>query len=172
MIDVLIVIGIEIGIIVFVVWIVWAAAVGAPWVPTPRSKVRRMLEFAEVNKGDLLYDLGSGDGRIVVMAAQEFGAKSIGIEVDPVRVLWSRFVIWRRRLQHRAEIIRRNLFSADLSDATVVTLYQGHNVNKRIRDKLDSCLKPGTRVVSYRFLMTGWTPAKTDEDSSIYLYVV
>jgi hypothetical protein len=172
MIEILAIIGIEIGVIAFVIWIVWPVLLGAPWVPTPRGKVKKMLQFAEVDERDILYDLGSGDGRIVIMAAKEFGARSIGIEVDPLRVLWSRFGIWRRRLKHNAEIVRCNLFNADLSDATVVTLYQGHNVNKRIRAKLDSSLRPGTRVVSYRFLMTGWTPSKTDEDSSIYLYVV
>jgi len=76
---------VEIVIIVFLIWMVWSVVVGAPWLPTPKSKVRAMLEFANVGEGDTLYDLGSGDGRILIMAAKEFGAKAVGIEADPLR---------------------------------------------------------------------------------------
>jgi hypothetical protein len=155
-----------------VIWIAWSAAIGAPWVPTPKSKVRKMLDFAEVSREDTLYDMGSGDGRIVIMAAEKFGAKSIGIEADPFRAAWSRFSIWRRKLQGKAIIIRQNFFQTTLADATVVTLYQGYEINKKIREKLSRELKPGTRVVSYRFVLDGWTPRKVDKESSLYLYVV
>ena len=131
-----------------------------------------MLEFAEVTSDDILYDLGSGDGRIVVMAGKEFGATSIGIEVDPLRLMWSRLSIRRHRLRKRVQVIRANFFKVSLEDATVVTLYQGHEINKKIRDKLASELRQGTRVVSYRFILDGWTPAKTYEEESIYLYIV
>ncbi|NHJ14783.1 MAG: SAM-dependent methyltransferase [Candidatus Thorarchaeota archaeon] len=131
-----------------------------------------MLEFAGVGKEDLLYDMGSGDGRIVIMAAEEFGAKSVGIEADPFRAAWSRFSIWKRKLQGKAKIIRQNFFKTTLEDATVVTLYQGYEINKKIREKLSSELKPGTRVVSYRFVLDGWVPRKVDKEASLYLYVV
>lgn len=131
-----------------------------------------MLEFAGVNSGDILYDLGSGDGRIIVMAAKEFGAKSIGIEVDPLRLLWSRLSIRRHNLSEKVNVVRANFFKESVEEATVVTLYQGHEINKKIRDKLAGELKTGTRVVSYRFILDGWTPAKTNEEESIYLYVV
>ncbi|UCE10880.1 MAG: SAM-dependent methyltransferase [Candidatus Thorarchaeota archaeon] len=130
-----------------------------------------MLEIAGVNQNDIVYDLGSGDGRIVVMAAKEFGARSIGIEADPFRARWSRFAIRRSRVEERARVIGGNFFDISLSDATVVTLYGGYKINMRIGEKLASELRAGTRVVSYRFFIEGWTPAKTDEDSSIYLYV-
>jgi precorrin-6B methylase 2 len=168
---VLIVLLLEMATIVAVVWVVWSATIGAPWLPTPKSSVRRMLEIAEVNSDDVLYDLGSGDGRIIVMAAEEFGAKSIGIEADPLRVFWARRKIKKRGLQDRTEVIRGNFFKTDLSDATVVTLYLGHKVNMKIREKLAEDLKPGTRVVSYRFLVSGWTPVLTSDDPSVYLYV-
>ena len=124
------------------------------------------------DKKDILYDLGSGDGRIIVMAAKEFGAKSIGIEVDPLRMLLSRIAIKRYKLEQKVKVIRANFFNVSLEDASVVTLYQGHEINKKIRAKLASELRSGTRVVSYRFILDGWTPTKTNDDESIYLYVV
>ncbi len=172
MVDWVLILAIEICIVIFVSWIAWSGIVGAPWVPTPKKRVRSMLEFAEVTSDDILYDLGSGDGRIVVMAGKEFGATSIGIEVDPLRLMWSRLSIRRHRLRKRVQVIRANFFKVSLKDATVVTLYQGHEINKKIRDKLASELRPGTRVVSYRFILDGWTPAKTYEEESIYLYIV
>jgi methylase of polypeptide subunit release factors len=141
-------------------------------VTTPKRRVRSMLEFAGVNQDDKVYDLGSGDGRIIVMAAKEFGAQSIGIEVDPVRILWSKLSIKRNKLGNRVKVIRGNFFNVGLEDATVVTLYQGYEINKKIREKLSSELKPGTRVVSYRFILEGWNPSKTSEETSIYLYIV
>jgi ribosomal protein L11 methylase PrmA len=162
---------IEICIIAFVIWIAWSSAIGAPWIPTPKNKVRAMLNLAKVNKNDILYDLGSGDGRIIIMAAKDFGAQSIGIEMDPIRLLWSRLSIKWNNVNEKVRIIRANFFDVNLQDATVVTLYQGYKINKRIREKLAKELKNGTRVVSYRFVLDGWTPMKTSDDGSIYLYI-
>jgi ribosomal protein L11 methylase PrmA len=162
---------IELCVIAFVTWIAWSAAFGAPWIPTPKNKVKAMLKLANVNKNDILYDLGSGDGRIVIMAAKEFGAQSIGIEMDPIRLLWSRLSIKWNNVNEKVRIIRANFFDVNLQDATVVTLYQGYKINKRIRVKLAKELKNGTRVVSYRFVLDGWTPTKTSDDESIYLYI-
>jgi hypothetical protein len=171
-IDWVLILAIEICIVIFVTWIAWSGVVGAPWLPTPNKRVRSMLEFAEVKSDDILYDLGSGDGRIIVMAGKEFGAKSIGIEIDPLRLMWSRFKIWRHKLKDRVRVIRGNFFNVSVEKATVVSLYQGYVINKKIRDKLDKELKPGTRVVSYRFILDGWTPTKIDDERSIYLYIV
>jgi precorrin-6B methylase 2 len=170
--ELILILAIEVCIIVFVVWIAWSGVVGAPWLPTPKNKVRDMLEFAEVNEEDTLYDLGSGDGRIIVMAAKEFGARSIGIEIDPLRLLLSHLSIRRHKLRERAQVMRANFFKVQLEKATVVTLYQGHKINKKIRDKLADELKAGTRVVSYRFVIDGWEPLKTNDEESIYLYVL
>lgn len=168
----IILIVVEFCILIFGIWIAWSAIVGAPWLPTPKKRVRFMLEIADVVEDDVVYDLGSGDGRIVVMAAKEFGAQSVGIEIDPIRLLWSRFAVRRHKLRSRAKVVRGNFFEMDLSEATVVTLYQGHEINKKIRDKLAQDLRPGTRVVSYRFILDGWTPIQINEESSTYLYVV
>ncbi|MFW9958014.1 MAG: SAM-dependent methyltransferase [Candidatus Odinarchaeota archaeon] len=172
MIDLLFVLLIEASVIILVVWITWSAIVGAPWLPTPKSRVRSMLEFAGVNQNDRVYDLGSGDGRIIVMAAKEFGAQSTGIEVDPLRILWTKLAIRRNKLGNKVNVIRGNFFNINIMDATVVTLYQGHEINKKIRDKLSVELRHGTRVVSYRFILEGWSPVKTSEEKSVYLYIV
>ncbi len=162
---------IELVIVGFVVWIAWSGIIGAPWLPTPIKKARNMLELAEVGEDDIVYDIGSGDGRIIIMAAREFGAKSFGIEMDPLRVLWSRLAIkWRRLAQ--VKVLRENFFKSNIEDATVVTVYQGVGVNKKLREKFSRELKPGTRVVSYRFRFQGWTPVKTNEEASSYLYVI
>ncbi|MHA2024464.1 MAG: SAM-dependent methyltransferase [Candidatus Thorarchaeota archaeon] len=172
MVDWILILAIEICIVIFVTWIAWSGVVGAPWLPTPKKRVRSMLEIAELSSEDTLYDLGSGDGRILVLAAKEFGAQSIGIEIDPLRIMWSRFSIRRNNVSKKARVIRGNFFNISVSNATVVSLYQGYVINKKIRDKLVEELKPGTRVVSYRFILDGWTPVKTNEEESIYLYIV
>ncbi len=172
MVDWVLILAIEICVVIFVVWIAWSGIVGAPWLPTPKKRVRSMLEFAGVSSDDLLYDLGSGDGRIIVMAAKEFGAHSIGIEVDPLRLLWSQLSIRRHKLSQKVQVVRANFFKVSVEDATVVTLYQGHEINKKIREKLANELKTGSRVVSYRFILDGWIPTKSNEEESIYLYVV
>jgi predicted RNA methylase len=155
-----------------VVWIAWSGIIGAPWLPTPRKKARIMLELAEVSPQDIVYDIGSGDGRIITMAAEEFGAKSVGIEMDPLRVLWSRLAIRRLGLSRMSKVLRENFFKSNIEDATVVTVYQGVGVNKKLKEKFSRELRPGTRVVSYRFRFKGWTPVKTNEDASSYLYIV
>ena len=172
MVDWILILVVEICILIFMIWIAWTGFVGAPWVPTPKKRVRAMLEFAKVSGEDTVYDLGSGDGRIVIMAGKEFGATSIGIELDPLRLLWSRLSIRRHRLRQKVRVIRANFFKVNLEDATVVTIYGGYEINKKIRDKLTSELKPGSRVISYRFILDGWTPTKTKEDESIYLYII
>jgi cyclopropane fatty-acyl-phospholipid synthase-like methyltransferase len=128
------------------------------------------LEIADVKEDDVLYDLGSGDGRIIIEAADKYNAKAIGIEADPLRVLWSRARIGSRKMQDRVSVIWGNFFTSDLSEATVVTIYQGQDINKRLVKKLERELKPGTRVVSYSFSFYGWTPIKEEQISPIYLY--
>ena len=153
-------------------WIAYPIFYGAPWIPTPRKKVHNMLELAEVNNEDVVYDLGSGDGRIIIMAAEVFGARSVGIEIDFIRVLLSRFAIRRNGLSHLVNVIRGNFFKVDFSEATVVTIYQGIEVNNKLREKLLHELKPGTRIVSHTFIFKDWTPIKANEETENYLYIV
>lgn len=160
-------------IIIFGLSLLWPVIVkGAPWTPTPREIVRKMLELANVTQDDTVVDLGSGDGRIIIMAAKEFSAEAIGIEVDPFRIMWSRRNVQRSGVQEKVKVIKGNFFDLDLSGATVVTVFQRIGTNNRLKAKLTSELNPGTRIVSYIHLFEGWSPVKVIEDSKIYLYIV
>ena len=166
------IIVVEVVVITFLIWAVWSAVLGAPWVPTSKSKVRAMLEFANVGEKDTLYDLGSGDGRILIMAAKDFGAKAIGIEADPIRSVWSKLMIRRHKLKDQIQVLRGNFFNFDIGDATVVTLYLGVGANNKLREKLAEELKPGTRIVSHHFLLNDWDIVERDEKADLNLYVI
>ncbi|MHA2405580.1 MAG: SAM-dependent methyltransferase, partial [Candidatus Hermodarchaeia archaeon] len=125
---------------------VWPSVIGAPWVPVSKKTSQSMLELAQVTSKDKVVDFGSGDGRIIIMAAEKFGAQAVGIEADPFRVLWSRMVIRRRGLGKLVDVIWGNFFSQTVSEASVVTVYQGQEINKRLKEKFTTELKPGTRV--------------------------
>jgi len=143
---------------------------GAPWVPTSRELVSKILSMSELKPTELLYDLGSGDGRIVVAAAKDFGARSVGIEIDPFRVLYSRLKIFQLRLKN-AKIVRSNFFDVDLRDADVVVLFLLQDTNDKLQRKLERELsKPNCRVVSLVFHFKGWEVIRADEEEMIYIY--
>ena len=135
----------------------------APFVPTPEEVVARMLELAEITPGDVLYDLGSGDGRIVIAAAKRYGIKAVGFEINPALVEESRGTIKQEGLENLVEIREQDIRSVDLSPASVVTMYLYPSANLRLRRAIRSQLKPGSRVVSHQFAMGDWTPAKTEQ---------
>ena len=151
---------------------VLASLYGAPWLPTPKDSVERMLELARVKKGEVVYDLGSGFGRISIAAARNFGARSVGIEIDPIKVWASRLVIFFLGLSDRVKIIRGNFFKTDLSRADVVTCFLLHPTNKKLMSKLESELKPGTRIVSHSFTFPGWQMVKKDSKKPLFLYIM
>jgi precorrin-6B methylase 2 len=134
-----------------------------PYVPTPDAVVAEMLRIANVTKDDVLYDLGSGDGRIVITAAEKFGTRGIGIDINPVRVKEANENAARAKVTDRVKFVEQDLFETDIREATVVTLYLLPEINMRLRPKLWKELKPGTRVVSHSFDMGDWTPDKTVE---------
>jgi predicted RNA methylase len=155
----------------FIVWIMWSAVIGAGFEPTSKRLVSKMLEMAEIDSKDILYDLGSGDGRIVSEAANKYNARAVGIEADPIRVLWSRLFLFFSR-QKRSKIIWGNIFKENISEATIVTLFLGHNANQKLKTKLLNELKLGTPVVSYVWTFEGWKPVKVNTKDRIYLYVI
>jgi ubiquinone/menaquinone biosynthesis C-methylase UbiE len=134
-----------------------------PYVPTPPEVVDEMLKLAQVTKDDYVIDLGSGDGRIVIAAAQKFGAHGMGIDLNPERIAEARENAKKAGVTDLVEFKEGDLFKADLSKATVITMYLLTSVNMRIRDKLLTELKPGTRLVSHAFDMGEWKPEKTSE---------
>lgn len=134
----------------------------APYVPTPQEVVDRMLELAEVRSGDVVYDLGSGDGRIVIAAARRYGVKAVGFEIDPALVKLSRSNVRAAGLEHLVEIREVDLQQADLSGASVLTLYLYPEANLRLRGPVMRQLKPGSRVVSHQFSMGNWKPDRIE----------
>ena len=132
------------------------------YVPTPQPVVEAMLELAQVKRTDVVYDLGSGDGRLVITAAKKYGASGVGIEIDPALVKQARANAAAAGVSSRVRFVTRDLFTADLSKASVVTLYLLQSINERLRPKLVRELKPGTRIVSHVFNMgPEWPPEKT-----------
>ncbi len=145
-----------------------------PYVPTPQTVVDRMLTIANVNKNDVLYDLGSGDGRIIITAAQKYGTRGVGIDINPERIEDANNNARQARATDLIEFRQQDLFQTDLSEATVVTLYLLPKVNLRLRPKLLKELKPGTRIVSHAFNMGDWQPERVEkvDGSTIYYWVV
>jgi Mycolic acid cyclopropane synthetase len=150
-----------------------------PYVPTPQEVVERMLELAGVKKGDVVYDLGSGDGRIVVTAAKKYGVKAIGFEIDPERIKESKENIKKAGVGNLVEIRQQDIRTVDLSQASVLTMYLLPEVNLMIRPNIWKQMKPGSRVVSHDFDMGDWKPLKTENikdssswDHTLYLWHV
>jgi SAM-dependent methyltransferase len=134
-----------------------------PFVPTPIEVVDRMLEFGAVKKGDVVYDVGSGDGRIVIQAAKKYGARGVGIEMNPRLVDLARQEAKKERVDHLVEFRQGDALKADLSSATVVTLYMLPSFNQRLKPILERQLKPGARVVAHDYPIEGWEPIKWEE---------
>jgi precorrin-6B methylase 2 len=132
-----------------------------PYVPTDDKVVAVMLEMGKVKKGDILYDLGSGDGRIPITAAKRFGTRGTGVEIDPVRVAEAKENARKAGVADKVRFIEGDIFEADIKDATVVMLYLLPDVNLKLRPKLLADLKPGTRIVSHNYDMGDWKPEKT-----------
>ena len=149
----------------------------APSIPTPATVVDRMLEAGHVKASDVVYDLGSGDGRIVIAAAQKYGARAVGVEMLPDLCRQAQARIRELGLQDRASIVEGNVFHIDFSPATVVTMYFMTDSNERLRPNLEKYLKAGTRVVSNQFPIKGWKPVSVEHvkagmDYTIYVYEV
>jgi SAM-dependent methyltransferase len=145
------------------------------FVPTWQEIADQMLAMARVTPRDVVYDLGSGDGRIVILAAQKFGARAVGIELDPKLVDISRQVAREGEVEDRVTFIEGDLFAADISAATVVTLYLSPTVNRRLEPKLRRELKLGTRIVSHQFDMGDWAPdatATAADGTQLFLWTI
>jgi SAM-dependent methyltransferase len=145
-----------------------------PYVPTPPQVVEGMLKLGEVTSADVVYDLGCGDGRIVVMAAQKFGARGAGIDINPVRIKEAEENARQAGVEKRVRFIEKNLFEADVREATLVTLYLLPGVNRRLRPILLRQLKTGSRIVSHAFDMEDWQPDKkvSIDGRTAYLWMV
>ena len=135
----------------------------APFVASPLPVIRRMLVLAELKPGEILYDLGAGDGRAVIMAAQEFGARAVGVELREDLAKKALQTVYQLGLQDRVTILHSNLFDVDISPADVVFLYLTTSANEKVKPKLEAELKPGARVISHDYEIVGWKPLKVEE---------
>ena len=150
----------------------------APYVPTPQEVVERMLDLAKVTKDDFVVDLGCGDGRIVVTAAKKYGARGLGVDIDPVRIEEANANAKAAGVTGLVEFKLQDALKTDVSRATVVTTYLLSQSNLKVRPLITKQLKPGSRIVTHSFSMGDWTPEKTDtfRDNSgrsrtVYLYL-
>jgi cyclopropane fatty-acyl-phospholipid synthase-like methyltransferase len=131
----------------------------APFVQTPLEVAKKMLDLSQIRTGEVLYDLGCGDGRLIILAAKEIGAKATGVELREDLIERARTEIKRLNLEDKVSVIQGNFFDVAISDADVVTLYLTSSANERLRPKLEAELKPGARVVSHDFKVPGWKPS-------------
>jgi len=144
------------------------------YVPTPQEVVDGMLKLAKVGKNDVVYDLGCGDGRIVITAARQFGARAVGIDIDVIRIREATANVQQAGVGDRVKLIEGDLFETDISEATVVTIYLLSRLNLKLRPKLLKELRPGARVVSHAFDMDDWKPQRTElvGSSTIHLWTI
>lgn len=145
---------------------------GSPWVPTPRGRARRMMEFVEFRPGETLLDLGSGDGAILLCAVEEFGAhRAMGYEINPVLVFMARWRAKVRRSRGRVQTYRKNIFTTRLPDVNVVATFLIPSTMKRLRKKFATELHPDTRIISRGFAIPGVTPMRKKEGPEEWMYL-
>ena len=146
-----------------------------PWVPSPDEVIETMLRLAKVNSRDVVYDLGCGDGRIVIAAAQHFGARAVGIDIEPVRVAEARAAAKAAGVSERVRFVEQDFHQTDLTPATVIALYLYTREMTKLKPRILAQLKPGSRVVAYQFNGMGdWKPKKVNRRNQypIYLWIV
>ena len=158
-----------IGFLVFI-FLTWSIIKGAPWSPTPDEDMEIMFTLTKLQPDELVYDLGCGDGRVLIKAAKQYNARAIGIEIDPIRFLWCKFRIRMLDLNERVQVIRGDFFSKDLSDADVVFCYLLQDTNNKLQEKLITELKPDARIVSKKFIFTDLTLVASADEQEIYTY--
>jgi len=156
--------------IIYGLWFIIPVLSGLPWLPTTPGRVRRALELARVQPGELVYDLGSGDGRVLITAARDFGARAVGIEISPLHCLVSRFLALANGLNQRVSVRLGDFYSADLRDADVVFAFMTSRQALRLQPTLPARLKPGARLVTISFDFDGWLPTSIDRENLIFLY--
>jgi hypothetical protein len=156
---------------VYLLWKYWALIIGAGYDPTPKDQVNRLLGLAGTGENDTVYDLGCGDGRLVIAAVRDFGARAaVGIEADPIRYLISRFNVRRAGFQDKIKILFGNFFSKPIHEATIVTLFLYQPVNNKLKTKFRRELEKGTRIVSYMWKIDDWEEKGTLSGEGLFLY--
>lgn len=143
---------------------------GSPWHPLLPGSIREILEFSEIQPGEKIYDLGSGDGRVLIHAARHFGAVGVGLEIDPLKVWVSRKLARWAEVSDRVKIERKNFNDFDFRDADIIYVYLTHQALDHLIPKILPYLKPSTRIVSYRFCLRNMQPCKINTKQNIFMY--
>jgi cyclopropane fatty-acyl-phospholipid synthase-like methyltransferase len=143
---------------------------GAPWHPTSRKDIIRALELCEAKPGQILYDLGSGDGRVLKIAAKNFGMEAVGLEIDPLKVWLAKLFLPKEKYATRIKILRKNIFDFDLGQADIIFIYMTHQALDRLFPKIVETLKPTAKIACYRFCLRGAQPEKVTADKKIFIY--
>jgi SAM-dependent methyltransferase len=158
--------------VLYIIWKYWALLLGAGYDPTPIDRVYKMLDMAQVNENDIVYDLGSGDGRILITAAKRYGARAVGIEADPFRFIFSWLNILFSGQSKKIKLKFGNFFKKKISNATIITVFLYRPTNNKLKEKFLKELKPGTRVVSYIWTFDNWELEDCLPEDRIYLYII
>ena len=156
--------------LVLIISLSWSNYKGSPWVPTTFKMVHKMLDLADIQPNELVYELGCGDGRIAVIAARKYQARVVGIELNPFLWLWCQLVITIFGIRSRVKVVLGNFYKQDLRDAEVVVCYLLPKTNKELEGKLLRELRPGTRVVSNTFLFYQVRLSKRDRKALLYIF--
>jgi len=157
-------------ILVYGAWLIVPFFYQLPWVPTNKDRARKALQMAKLKPGETLYDLGAGDGRILLLAAEEFGAKAVGVEASPLQYLFTAARCFFSGSRSNIHVRRENFYKADFSDADVLFAYMTPDHAIRFQDKFVEQLKPGARVVMIAFDFPHWKPSDVDQDALIFMY--
>ena len=154
--------------IIFLGWVIWNFNLDAWWEPTDKNTVDNILKLAQLKNNEVLYDLGCGDGRIVITAAKKYGANAVGIEIDPVRFIISRIRARLSGVAYKVDIKLANMYEIDLSEADVVVLFLSRSSNSKLSPMLKEQLKPGARIVSYYHHLPDWDPVEVGTSADGY----
>ncbi|MDK1028166.1 MAG: class I SAM-dependent methyltransferase [Anaerolineae bacterium] len=153
-------------------WLIIPALYGVPWVPTRDKRIRKALQIAKLKPGETLYDLGAGDGRVLILAAREFGATAVGVEVGPIQCLVGWLRIWFGGSRQKVRLRCGNFYKANIREADVVFIYLTSAQISRLQDKLAEEMRPGARIVSIAADFPNWKPNEVDRESLIFLYAM
>lgn len=143
----------------------------APPIPLPKDTIRKILKLAQVKKNDVVYDLGSGDGRVVIIAAKEFGAKAVGIEKNRLFAWLSKKIIKKNKLENKIKIIKNDLFKEKINKADVVVIYLSHKLTQKLKTKFEKELKKGAKIISASHPIVGWKEVKKIKTGHFYSYL-
>ena len=148
----------------------WTQIFGAGYDPTPKRIVRKMLKLVKLKRGEVLYDLGCGDARFLILGAKEFGALGVGIEISLLRYVWAKINVKLNKLSDKVKIKYGNFFKFSISDADVVAIFLFGPTNRKLAEKFKKELKANTRIISYYWEIPGMRPKKIDKKNKIYFY--